>query len=186
MDRLVLPVLSGVWNLAPVLVSARLAERPSAAAGFVAAAVVLRAPVFVFPALQAVLLPSVSAMAQTDDQAGIRRALRPLLALLLGSSVIWVAAAVFVVPSVAELAFAVTETPATPVLVALALSTLFGAVAFILQTRLLAYRRHRAVATGWFLGLAAVLVVAVLPGDGETIGALAQLSGDSSWQWPSC
>ena len=117
----------GVWNLAPVSVTSSLAAVPSEAAGFVAVAVILRAPVFVFPAIQAVLLPSVSAAAQHDDREGSRRALRPLLVLLGAVAVPWLLAAVFVVPWLARLAFAVRDVPLWPATAALAASTVVGA-----------------------------------------------------------
>ncbi len=139
----------GVWNLAPVSVTSSLAAVPSEAAGFVAVAVILRAPVFVFPAIQAVLLPSVSAAAQHDDREGSRRALRPLLVLLGAVAVPWLLAAVFVVPWLARLAFAVRDVPLWPATAALAASTVVGAAAFVLQTRVLAFRRHRDVGLAW-------------------------------------
>src|SRR6185503_9720795 len=43
----------GVWNLAPVLVTARLADAATLAAGFTTVAVVVRAPVLLFPTIQA-------------------------------------------------------------------------------------------------------------------------------------
>jgi O-antigen/teichoic acid export membrane protein len=138
--------------------------------------VILRAPVFVFPAIQAVLLPSVSAAAQHDDREGTRRALRPLLVLLGAVAVPWLLAAVFVVPWLARVAFAVRDVPPWPATAALAASTTMGAAAFVLQTRVLAFRRHRDVGLAWLAGLCTLGLVSVVPGDARLWAALAQLA----------
>ena len=166
----------GVWNLAPVSVTSALAMVPSEAAGFVAVAVILRAPVFVFPAIQAVLLPSVSAAAQHDDRDGTRRALRPPLFLLGAVSIPWLLAATLVVPWMARTVFAVRDVPPWPATTALAASTLIGAAAFVLQTRVLAFRRHRDVGLAWLSGLCVLGLVSAVPGDPRLWGALAQLA----------
>ena len=166
----------GVWNLAPVSVTSALAMVPSEAAGFVAVAVILRAPVFVFPAIQAVLLPSVSAAAQHNDRDGTRRALRPPLFLLGAVSIPWLLAATLVVPWMARTVFAVRDVPPWPATTALAASTLIGAAAFVLQTRVLAFRRHRDVGLAWLSGLCVLGLVSAVPGDPRLWGALAQLA----------
>jgi O-antigen/teichoic acid export membrane protein len=166
----------GVWNLGPVSVTSALSAVPTEAAGFVAVAVILRAPVFVFPAIQAVLLPSVSAAAQRDDREGTRRTLRPLLLLLGAVAVPWMLAAVLVVPWLARLAFAVQDVPPWPATAALGASTLVGAAAFVLQTRVLAFRRHRDVGLAWLAGLCTLGLVSLVPGDPRLWAALAQLA----------
>ena len=153
-----------------------LAAAPAEAAGFVAVAVILRAPVFVFPAIQAVLLPSVAASAQHNDSAATRRTLRPLLLLLGAVAVPWLLAAVMLVPALAQFAFAVRTVPPWPASAALAASTVFGAAAFVLQTRVLAFRRHRDVGLAWLAGLCTLGLVSAVPGDPRLWGALAQLA----------
>jgi O-antigen/teichoic acid export membrane protein len=166
----------GVWNLAPVSVTSALTAAPAEAAGFVAVAVILRAPVFVFPAIQAVLLPSVAAAAQHDDRDGTRRALRPPLLLLGVVSIPWLLAATLVVPGLARTVFAAQEVPPWPATTTLAASTLIGAAAFVLQTRALAFRRHRDVGLAWLSGLCVLGLVSAVPGDPRWWGALAQLA----------
>ncbi|MDD7939052.1 hypothetical protein PHK61_11560 [Actinomycetospora lutea] len=166
----------GVWNLAPVSVTSALAAAPSEAAGFVAVAVILRAPVFVFPAIQAVLLPSVAAAAEHDDRDGTRRALRPPLLLLGAASIPWLLAATLIVPGLARTVFAVQEVPPWSATTTLAASTLIGAAAFVLQTRALAFRRHRDVGLAWLSGLCVLGLVSAVPGDPRLWGALAQLA----------
>ncbi|MDT7552138.1 MAG: hypothetical protein QOI16_674, partial [Pseudonocardiales bacterium] len=123
----------GVWNLAPVLVTARLVDTPALAAGFTTAAVIVRAPVLLFPTVQALLLPRLAAnnangtAASNNAAAGnaaVPRTPRPLLAGLGVAGLLWVAVAAVVVPWVAELVFATTAPPPAWVLAVLALSTL--------------------------------------------------------------
>lgn len=166
----------GVWNLVPVTVTSALAATPAAAAGFVAVAVILRAPVFVFPAIQAVLLPLVSAKAARGDRGGAGQTLRPVLLVLGVAAVPWLVGAVLVVPWLSRIAFAVEKTPSWGAVSALAASTIVGAAAFVLQTRVLAFRRHRDVGLAWFAGLLVLGLVSLLPGDPQVVGGLAQLA----------
>ena len=92
----------GVWNLAPVLVTARLTDAATLAAGFTTVAVVVRAPVLLYPTIQAMLLPRL---------AGGGRTPRLLVAAVVGAGVVWVALATVAVPFVATLVFATTTPP---------------------------------------------------------------------------
>ena len=103
----------GVWNLAPVAVTARLTDNPEAAAGFVAVAIILRIPVFIFPGLQAVLLPVVSAAAERGDRESIRRTLSVILAVLLGGAAVWLGLSVTLVPWIARFASGTADLRAT-------------------------------------------------------------------------
>jgi O-antigen/teichoic acid export membrane protein len=152
----------GVWNLAPVVVNARLTDAAAAAAGFFAAAVIIRAPVLFFPTVQALLLPMFTAMETTGDDAGVRRTTRLLGGLIAVAGVVWVAIAVLVVPVVARLVFLATVMPPAWMLAVLALGTVLGAYAQIGQTRLVAGRRPAAVAGAWITGLAVLLTVALV------------------------
>ena len=84
----------GVWNLAPVLATARLADAATLAAGFTTVAVVVRAPVLLFPTIQAMLLPRLAGGARTP---------RPLVAAVVAAGLVWVALATVAVPFVAAL-----------------------------------------------------------------------------------
>lgn len=165
----------GVWNIAPVIVTSRLLDDPGAAAGFVTAAVILRAPVLLFPSLQAFLLPAFTAMTSTGDEPALRRTVRRLGAAIVVGGAIWVLLAIFVVPFVAQLVFAATVTPPAWVLAALAVSTVVGAAAQIGQTQLVAQRRPAAVAVAWTVGLAVLVVVAIALPSPIAAGTLAQL-----------
>ncbi len=167
----------GLWNLAPVLVTARLVDTPEVAAGFVTVAVLLRAPVLLFPAVQALLLPAFTAMESTGDRAAVRRTTRRLGLALAAGGVVWLVAAVVVVPPVARLVFAATTTPPPWVLVVLALSTVLGAAAQIGQTHLVALRRPAAAASGWIAGLLVLLAVGLLAAPALPAAAVGQLIG---------
>ena len=184
----------GVWNLAPVLVTARLTETPALAAGFTTAAVIVRAPVLLFPTVQALLLPRLAAntaattngatdTAATDTAAGLRTP-RPLLAGLGVAGLLWVAVAAVAVPWVAALVFATTAPPPAWVLAVLALSTLLGAGAQVMQAHLVAARRTHAAALAWLGGLVVLLAVGLLAAPpvaaatiGQFVAAAAVLGG---------
>lgn len=165
----------GVWNLAPVVVTARLADTPAIAAGFVTVAVILRAPVLLFPAVQALLLPAVTSMVETGDDAAVRRTTRKLGLLLLAGGVVWLVLAVVLVPTLAHAVFAATTTPEPWILVALAASTVIGAAAQIAQTHLVAARRQLGVALSWVGGLLTLLVIALVVAPPLTAATVGQL-----------
>jgi O-antigen/teichoic acid export membrane protein len=175
----------GVWNLAPVLVTARLVDTPALAAGFTTAAVIVRAPVLLFPTVQALLLPRLAANNNAaNSNAAVPRTPRPLLAGLGIAGLLWVAVAAVAVPWVAELVFATTAPPPAWVLAVLALSTLFGAVAQVVQAHLVAARRTHAAVLAWVGGLLVLLAVGLLAGPpvaaatiGQFVAAAAVLGG---------
>jgi len=157
----------GVWNLAPVLVTARLTDAATLAAGFTTVAVVVRAPVLLFPTIQAMLLPRL---------AGGGRTPRLLVAAVVGAGVVWVALATVAVPFLATLVFATTAPPAPWIVALLALSIALGTVAQVAQVQLVAARRTHAAALAWLAGLVALLgvgLVAAPPMPAATIGQLA-------------
>jgi hypothetical protein len=157
----------GVWNLAPVLATARLADAATLAAGFTTVAVLVRAPVLLYPTIQAMLLPRLAGGARTP---------RLLVAAAVGAGLAWVALATAAVPFVATLVFATTAPPPSWVVALLALSIALGTVAQIAQAQLVAARRAHAAALAWLAGLVALLVVglaAAPPVPAATIGQLA-------------
>ncbi|GAA4743813.1 hypothetical protein [Actinomycetospora chibensis] len=166
----------GVWNLVPVFVTSRLGAEPAAAAAFVSVAILIRAPVFVFPAVQALLMPSASSAATRGDREALDRTFRPVLVLLAAGGLLWIAACVSVVPWFSRVVFRAAQTPSTTVLALLGLSTLLGAAAMVPQTKLVASLRHRQAALSWLAGLAVGLGVATVGLRPELAGALAQLA----------
>ncbi|GAA2548626.1 hypothetical protein GCM10010210_20880 [Pseudonocardia hydrocarbonoxydans] len=167
----------GLWNLAPVLVTARLATDPEVATGFFYVAVLLRAPVLLFPAVQALLLPAFTTMTGTGNYSAVRTTSRRLGLVIAGGGVVWIMIAVLVVPTMAHLVFAATTVPPTWVLVVLALSTVAGAAAQIGQTHLLALGRAAEAASGWILGLTVLIAVGLLAAPPIAAASLGQLVG---------
>ena len=85
-----------VWNLGPVLATGRTPDGVLAAA-FAASAVLLRAPVMAFPAVQALVLPRLAAAeGRAHDPAARRRASSPRRS----RPVVWVVGSVLVAPPV--------------------------------------------------------------------------------------
>ncbi|MDT7576400.1 MAG: hypothetical protein QOH17_2733, partial [Pseudonocardiales bacterium] len=164
---------------------ARLVDTPALAAGFTTAAVIVRAPVLLFPTVQALLLPRLAANNNAaNSNAAVPRTPRPLLAGLGIAGLLWVAVAAVAVPWVAELVFATTAPPPAWVLAVLALSTLLGAVAQVVQAHLVAARRTHAAALAWVGGLLVLLAVGLLAGPpvaaatiGQFVAAAAVLGG---------
>jgi O-antigen/teichoic acid export membrane protein len=166
----------GVWNLAPVIVTSRLTEASVAAAGFVTVAVLLRAPVLLFPSVQALLLPAFTTMVGTGDDTAVRRTTRSLTRLLLAGGVVWVVVGITVVPPLARLVFGAAATPPAWVVGVLAASTVIGAAAQIGQTHLVAVRRPDLAAIAWIAGvvvLVSVGLVAAPPLTAATVGQAA-------------
>lgn len=176
----------GVWNLAAVLATTRLIERPEVAAGFAATAVLVRAPVLAFPAVQALVLPAASAEAARGERALAGRAERrgasmlsgaarrwwPLMAAAAGA---WIVVALVLVPPVTRTLFSVGDTPPRFVLLTLALASVLGAAVVLPQIQLVALGRQRRVALAWLTGLAVLMVVGLAPGDPRFAASAAQV-----------
>jgi len=80
------------------------------------------------------------------------------------------------VPWVAALVFAATAPPPTWVVAVLALSTVLGALAQVVQAQLVAIRRTHAAALAWLVGLGVLLVVGLVarpPVDAAAFGQMA-------------
>ncbi len=152
-------------NATPILVGALAGPEHSAEAGvFTAALVVARVPLFLFQAVQAALLPSLSGFAAAGDfdafRAGVRR-----LAMAVGVLiVVGTLAAATIGPAVLTLVFG----PGFVIghrdmaLLALASGGFIMAMTLALATIALGGARH--VVLGWFLGVATLFTV-VLVGD---------------------
>lgn len=167
----------GLWNLAPVVVNSRLASASAVGAGFLAAAVIIRAPVLFFQAVQALLLPMFAAREATGEDDELRRTTRLLGTVIAVAGSVWVVASVLVVPTVAQLVFNATVTPPAWMLAVLGVSVVLGAVAQIGQTHLIAVRRPAVVAGAWIAGLGVLLVIALLAAQPQPAASVGQLTG---------
>jgi len=166
-----------VWNLAPVILTARLSEYPTVAAGFAAVAVVLRIPILVFPAAQAFLLPILTA---GESAGGLLRTVPMRWGAALGAATtVWLLASVFVVPPAVTLAFGSEQLPAAVSLLLLAGATLVGGLAQLAQTALIARNDYRRPAIVWTIALTVLLVICLVPRAGTLTSALALLAAVS-------
>lgn len=166
----------GVWNLGAVIVSARAVATPEVAAGFVAVSVVLRAPVLLFPAVQALLLPSVTAEAHRGDRGLLRSLLWRWAPILAATGFVWMLAAHYLLPPATRRLFDLATLPGSLVVDTLAGAAVLGAAAQLFQTQLIARREQRGVALVWVGGLAVLLVLAMVLTEPARAGGFAQLA----------
>jgi O-antigen/teichoic acid export membrane protein len=162
-----------VWNLGPVLATGRTADGVLAAA-FAASAVLLRAPVMAFPAVQALVLPRLAASGPEVRRP--RRSTSGLVAAGVAIAIVWVAGSVLVAPPVIRAFFAVSETPGRGVLAALAVSVAIGLVVQGTQTRLLASSRTVLVSVSWAVGTVVLVTLALAVPDAVAGAAIGQLA----------
>ena len=90
---------------------------------------------------------------------------RVLVGGIAAAGLVWVVVAAVAVPWVAALVFATTAPPPTWVVAVLALSTVLGALAQVVQAQLVAVRRTHAAALAWLVGLGVLLVVGLVAAD---------------------
>ena len=154
----VLGCAQGVWNLAPVILTWRLTASPEVAAGFTSMALILRIPILFFPALQALLLPVLTA-----STGSMRTQLKALVPKLLGATVVvvglWALAAAVLAPVVVRVVFGQDAVPSVAVALILAGASVLGGVAQLLQTALVAKGGYRRSGLGWIAALVALVVV---------------------------
>jgi hypothetical protein len=170
-----------------VITARLLAPEQAAVAGAVLSALVLvRIPLFVFAALQAPLLPGLSATLAAGDQPAYRRLLDRSLAAV---TLLGAAGGLLTVAFGPWLVRYLFDAPAVLGRVDfgwLAAGTLAYLWALVLGQALLAAGRHRGQAAGWTAGTAALAAVTLLPaelavpirvGAGYTAGAVVAATG---------
>lgn len=164
-------------NLAPLVVTSRLAADSAVALAFGQAAVIARIPLLLFFPVQTMLLPSLSRSAARGELAVVGRIVR--LTLTAVAAVGTAGAAIFVVSGGWALrTFLGTTTELTmAVMLLLGISTVVLIAAYAVQPALVALHRDRVVTAGWALGCAATLGLALLPADPPAAAAAAQLIG---------
>ncbi len=166
----------GVWNLAPVVATGRSTGMLDAAAGYAATFVLLRAPVMVFPAIQALVLPR---LVRTPADARPHTTAVPRARLTVGGvvlAVVWIGAATALVPLVVDWLFTTGEVPPRVMIAVLSVAILLGTVAQFTQAALVAAGRTSAVALVWLASLIVLLGVAALPVDVFWAATSAQLA----------
>jgi O-antigen/teichoic acid export membrane protein len=170
-------------NVGPIIVQLRAApDEQVLTAQFTAALTVARVPVFMFAAVQAVLLPGLAALRGAGDLAGFRRRLGLVTAVTAGLAAagtlaVW-AWGDALVPLLFGDAFSVASVGRGAVTL-IALSGGLFMLAQVAAQALLALSGDRAVGTGWGVGLVALVLTAVVPGPVTTVAAVALVVGSA-------
>ena len=157
----VLTCVQGVWNLAPVILTWRLAATPEVAAGFTSMALILRVPVLLFPAAQALLLPVLTANAESA-RARLRAVSSRVIAAGICVVALWGFGATVVVPVVVRVVFGQHAVPSTAVALILAAASVLGGGGQLLQTALVAQGRYRRSGLGWVSALVVLVLLGTL------------------------
>jgi len=155
----ILTSTQAVWNLPPVLLTARTTDTPAIAAGFAAVALVLRIPVLLFPAVQALALPTLAERSRSGGLPRVRVGVLGVLAMLAAA---WLVGATVLTPLAVHLTFGPVTVPGAGVLVVLAGAAVIGSGAQIAQTTLVAHRRQVAAAVVGAASVAVLLAFAYL------------------------
>ncbi|MEV1158466.1 polysaccharide biosynthesis protein [Micromonospora chokoriensis] len=141
-----------------------LAPSDTAAAGALLSALVLvRIPLFVFGSMQASLLPGLATTATTGDQAGFYGLLRRAVGIVTALGLTGAVGAVLLGPWLVGVLFDAPGVLGHGDFAWLAAATLAYLWAMVLGQALLALDRHRAQALAWTVGVAALIVVTLLP-----------------------
>jgi len=153
-------------NASPVLLQLLAGPDHAAEVGiFGAALVVARVPLFLFQALQAVLLPALAALAVAEKFAEFRAGVRRMVFVVGGLGATGVVVSLAIGPAVILKVFG-PEFPVDRRTVGLlALASAFYMLANTLAQALIALGRAAQVAQGWGEGVAAMLVVVVVGND---------------------
>lgn len=153
-----------VINAAPVAANLLAGTADQARVGvFISVLVFARMPLFVFAALQAVLLPGLARLAALGDLPGFRRRLLRILGLVGGFGVAGVVALAVIGPWLVRLVFGAQFQTTRAVLVPLAVAAAAYMIALVLSQALISVRGYRESLTGWAVGCLAFLLALVVP-----------------------
>lgn len=167
-------------NAGPLIVQLRATASEQVLSGqFLAALTIARLPVFLFSAVQAVLLPGLAGLVGLRDVAGFHRRLGLVtLATAVigigGTAAVW-AWGDTLVPLLFGDAFGVGRSVVT----LLALSGALFMLAQLAAQALLALAGERAVVVGWVAGAVALVVTALLPGELTSVAVRALVVGSA-------
>lgn len=151
-------------NSTPVLVRLLGAGHDAATAQFFATLLVARIPLFLFAAVQAVLLPGLSRALAAGDREGFRRSLRRVAATVGAFGLASVLAGAVAGVPVVRLVFGPGYALGRADLVVLAAGTAAFIAASVQGQAALALGQHRRVAACWALGCGVGIGLALVPG----------------------
>ena len=150
-------------NAGPVAVKALASPAEEAAAGQLLAGLVLaRLPLFLFAAVQAVLLPRLAGLVGAGRHAEFLAALRRLLAGVAAVAAMAAVALALAGPQILRLLFGARFDLGAGALAELGVATGLYMVAIVLANSLLALREYAKAVVGWAAGVAGFLVVVAL------------------------
>lgn len=181
--RLVLMVAAAfgfqlVANLAPIVVTAKLGDADTAtASAFASAFVLVRVPVLLFAAVQAMLLPALTKAATVGDFATVRATLSKFLAAVAVIGTPTVVLALLIGPEAVELLFGAQVRLPSGVVGLLAIGTVLVLITQVLMPALLALGRHRVVTMAWAVGAVVLVGALTLPFSPTAAAAWAQIAG---------
>jgi len=155
----------GIMNIGPVLVQVLATEAEKDAAGrFLPGLVIARIPLFLFQAVQAALLPKLSALAGAGLHGSFRKGLWRLLAVVAGLAAVGTLVGFTIGPWVVHLLFRESELSSRTLGLLAAGSGLYM-LALACAQALIALGGHRDQAFGWAAGMATLLVTTWLVSD---------------------
>ncbi len=168
----------GMANLGPVITTALLTEDVQRAGVFAFVFVLFRIPHFIFVSLQTVLLPMFSRAAARGDVAGLRKAIKQAILIVVGFGLLSGAVILVAAPYIVDFVFKPGHNLSFGVMALLALGTAaFMLVQQVLQQGLLSVAGHRWVAVAWFCGMIAFGASFLLPIDPVDAAIVAQYTG---------
>jgi O-antigen/teichoic acid export membrane protein len=173
----------GLMNIGPVIVKLLASDTQADAAGrFVNGVVVARIPLFLFQAVQAALLPKLSALATAGRLGDFRASLRRLMVVVLALAVAGTIVGALLGPTVVEIMFRNADLDRRTLALLAAGSGLYM-LALACAQALIALGGHRDQAIGWGMGIVALAATTWLASDdlffrvemGLLVGSLAAL-----------
>jgi O-antigen/teichoic acid export membrane protein len=155
----------GIMNIGPVLVKLLADESQAAAAGrFVKGVVIARIPLYLFQAVQAALLPKLSALAGAGRIGDFRNGLKRLLVVVAGLAVVGTIGGFVVGPFAIDIMFPEAELGARTMGLLAAGSGLYM-LALACAQAVIALGGHRDQAIGWAAGFVVLILTTLVVSD---------------------
>jgi O-antigen/teichoic acid export membrane protein len=155
----------GLMNIGPVIVKLLASDSQADAAGrFVTGVVIARIPLFLFQAVQAALLPKLSALATARRLGDFRSGLRRLLAVVAALAVTGTLVGAVLGPTVVEIMFPDSDL-SSRTMGLLAAGSGFYMLALACAQAVIALGGHRDQAIGWACGMLALALTTWLVSD---------------------
>ncbi|HET6625706.1 MAG TPA: hypothetical protein VFG63_04915 [Nocardioidaceae bacterium] len=168
----------GLANLGTLAVTVLSTQAEEAAAGhFLAGFTIARSPLFLFAAVQAVLLPGLTRHLAHGRHGSFHRQLRLIITVVSGLGSLGVLGALLLGPEVLTLLFGQEFEMPRRDLTLLAVSSAIYMVALALQPAVIALAEHRGNAMSWMIGLAVFGLALLLPASTFLRVELALIAG---------